>query len=117
MSAFRPSMMAATQITLVTPMTMPRIVRAERTLRERIVSIATTRFSLMSPMVMSFRPQRDHGVELRRLDGGVDPEEESDHRAQDDAQSRHPDLDGRRKRSELPQGQGAGETDGDADSA
>ena len=45
---FRPSMMAATEITLVTPMTMPRMVSAERILRERSVSSATHRFSLTS---------------------------------------------------------------------
>src|SRR5437762_1061006 len=39
-------MMAATEMTLVTPMTMPRIVSPDRILRLRSVSSATSRFSL-----------------------------------------------------------------------
>ena len=46
-------MMAATEITLVTPITMPRIVSAERILRARSVSSATSRFSLSSWRVIA----------------------------------------------------------------
>jgi len=60
----RPSMMAATEITDVTPMTMPRTVRAERALRERRVSSATEKFSYTSSSrTMLFRPQCDHRIE------------------------------------------------------
>ncbi|SPF51731.1 hypothetical protein SBA4_4690005 [Candidatus Sulfopaludibacter sp. SbA4] len=45
-------MMAATEITLVTPITIPRMVSAERILRERSVSMATSRFSLISERVI-----------------------------------------------------------------
>src|SRR3979490_3238985 len=42
---FKPWMMAATEITDATPITIPVTVNAERTLRERNVSIATRKFS------------------------------------------------------------------------
>ena len=47
-SPFSPSMMEATAITVVTPITIPRMVRPERTLRARSVSSATERFSSTS---------------------------------------------------------------------
>ena len=47
-------MMAATAITLVTPMTIPRIVSSDRTLRERSVSSATSRFSCSSERVIGY---------------------------------------------------------------
>src|SRR5436190_14227334 len=81
-SALSPSIMAATQITLVTPMMIPRMVNPERSLRERSVSIATARFSLRSPAVISLRPQRHHRVELGRFDRGIDAKKQADHRAE-----------------------------------
>ena len=44
-------MMAATEITLVTPITMPSTVSALRTLCERSVSTASIRFSRRSTMI------------------------------------------------------------------
>src|SRR5436305_10112970 len=84
--ALSPSIMAATQITLVTPMMIPRIVNAERTLRERSVSIATARFSLSSPAVNSLRPQRHHRVELGRFHRRINTEKQTDDRAEHHAQ-------------------------------
>src|SRR5437763_10117419 len=43
---FKPEMMAATDITEATPMTMPRIVSAERVLRAAKVCMARKKFSL-----------------------------------------------------------------------
>src|SRR5512140_2908115 len=111
MYPFSPSMMAATEITLVTPITIPRIVSADRILRERSVSIATSRFSLISERVMihpeltddkkrssvplaSFRPQRHYRIQLGCLDRRIDPEEQPDDRAQHHAQHRDPRLNG-----------------------
>src|ERR1700693_3514413 len=48
---FSPPMMAATVITEVTPITIPRMVSADRTLCERKVSMATSRFSTASARV------------------------------------------------------------------
>jgi hypothetical protein len=52
MLRFSPSMIEATEMTLVTPMTMPSTVRPLRTLCERSVSSATSRFSRSSARVM-----------------------------------------------------------------
>src|ERR1039457_3482072 len=96
-------MMDATLMTEVTPMTIPRIVRAERILWERMVLAAARRFSWSSKRVIgssktrshecerctqecvrhvlkSFGPQGHYGVQPGRADRGVDSEEEADHR-------------------------------------
>src|SRR6266849_3655988 len=113
MSPFSPSIMDATEITEVTPITMPRIVSPDRTLRELSVSSATRRFSWSSVRViprskpdlpfafLTFPPgappllasQCRHRIEPRRLDRRVDSEEDTDRRAEKHSEQRHPRLD------------------------
>src|SRR5215510_5520179 len=90
-------MMAATEITEVTPITMPRIVSPLRTLRARRVFSATSRFSLNSARVILIGSQCGYRVELRGLGRRIDSEEKSDHRAEYDAKDRHPCLHGCRE--------------------
>src|SRR5882724_6305115 len=113
---FLPSMIAATEITDVTPITMPSTVSADRALRVRSVSSATERFSRISrSRSMLVRPQCDHWIEARRPHGRVDSEEDPDRRAQHHPEQRHPDLHRRRKGGERAQSQRTAEADCDAD--
>src|SRR5712692_9323630 len=113
---FNPSMIAATEITDVTPITMPSTVSADRALRVRSVSSATERFSRISrSRSMLVRPQCDHWIEARRPHGRVDSEEDPDGRAQDNPEQRYPDLHRRRKGGERAQSQRTAEADRDAD--
>src|SRR5882762_2362264 len=113
---FKPSMIAATEITDVTPITMPSTVSADRALRPRSVSSATERFSRMSrSRSMLVRPQCDHWIKARRPHRRVDSEEDPDGRAQNNPEQRHPDLHRRRKCGELAQSQSTAEADRDAD--
>src|SRR5215469_13867354 len=109
--------MAATEITLVTPITIPRIVSAERILRARSVSKATSRFSVNSWRVILLRAQRCYRIELGRFYRRIDAEKHSNDGAEDHAQRRHPSLHGRRKAGEFAQRERAAETDHDANSA
>src|ERR1017187_10434145 len=116
-------MMAATEITLVTPITIPRIVSADRILRERSVSIATSRFSLSSYYVMIHPPgaslgaQRHYRIQLGCLDCRVDAKEQPDDRAQHHPQHRDPRLNGRGKTSQFAERQRAAEPDRHAHAA
>src|SRR5579863_9420629 len=106
-------MIDATEITDVTPITMPSIVNPERTLRALSVSSATRRFSRTSPRVISFAPQRRHRIEPRRFHRRVNSEEDADHRTEKNSEQRHPGLHRRRKRRESPQRDRAGEPNAD----
>src|SRR5262245_61006990 len=112
MYPFSPSMIAATEITLVTPITMPRIVSADRILRERSVSSATSRFSLTSlPVIVSLRPERNNRVELRRLHRRINAEEQADEGAEKHSEASDPDLNRSGKGRELPERERACEAD------
>src|SRR5207247_3066806 len=116
MCRFKPSMIAATAITDVTPITMPSTVSADRALRVRSVSSATERFSKISRSRSTLvRPQCDHWIEARRPYRRVDSEEDPDGRAQHNPEQRHPDLHRRRKGGERAQSQRTAEADRDAD--
>src|ERR1035438_7441758 len=106
MKPFKPSMIAATEMTEVTPITMPNTVSADRALRERNVSSATPKFSKMRRSLSKlFRPQCDHRIEPRRPHGRINSKENADERAQRHPQHRDPDLHRCRKRREGPQRQ------------
>src|ERR1039457_2268669 len=60
-------MIAATDMTEVTPMTMPRIVNPERTFRDRRVSRATSRFSLTSARVMKLAADARRCTQIQKL--------------------------------------------------
>jgi hypothetical protein len=78
--------MAATEITDVTPMTIPSTVSVDRPFRARSVSSATDIFSRMSRFSSKLlRPQRGHRIETRRSHRRIDPEEDADRRAKNDA--------------------------------
>src|SRR2546427_12093437 len=110
MNPFRPSIIAATAITEVTPITIPNTVSADRALRERSVSSATVRFSKRSRSRSNLlRPQRDYRIQARRPDRGINSEEHTDQRAEQHAQQRDPGLHRSRKRSECAQRQRAAE--------
>src|ERR1041385_346029 len=108
-----PSMIAATMITLVTPITIPRMVSAERALRARSVSRATWMFSRIS--IELFRSQGDHRIELRRFHRGIEAEEQSDRPTQKHAEDRDPGLHRRGEGRQLPQRDGAEESAGHPD--
>src|ERR1044071_2612882 len=111
-------MMAATEMTLVTPITIPRMVSAERILRARRVSSATSRFSLMSdPVIYSLRPQRHHRIEPGCFYRGINPKKQPDDRAQDHTEYRDPGLHRRGKARERAQRQRAAEPDHHAHTA
>src|SRR5579871_5457067 len=110
-------MMAATEITDVTPITIPRMVNAERNFLERRVSTATNRFSRISARVImrrSLRSQSRNRVQFGRLGGRIDAEKQADDGTEHDAQDRYPSLDSRRKRSQAANCQRAQKADKDA---
>src|SRR5262249_1154406 len=104
MNRLSPSMMEATEITEVTPITMPRMVRPERTLWLRSVSMATSRFSMASCRVMtaadeygwtlvsSFAPQCDYGVQTGCPRCRIDSEKQADYRTKHQPEHRYPGL-------------------------
>src|SRR5215472_5222633 len=100
-------MMDATEITEVTPITIPRIVSPERTLREPSVSKATSRFSFSSAAVMSIAPQRRHRIEPRCLHCRIDAEKHPDRRTEKYPQQSHPRPYRRRKGGKRAQPEGA----------
>src|SRR5271165_5961528 len=80
----RPLMIEEIVMTVVTPMTMPRMVRPERSLLTRTVSRAILMDSPELPNcianLLKFGPQCHDGVEHRGLPGRVDAEEDADAR-------------------------------------
>src|SRR5580698_10371511 len=115
---FRPSMIEATAITEVTPITMPSTVSADRPLRARNVSSATARFSRMSRSPNKLlRPQRGYRIEPRGSHSWIDSEEDPDYGTEHDTQQCHPELHRSWKRGEGSQGQRAQESDANADAA
>src|SRR5260370_22480721 len=85
-------MIEATAITDVTPITIPRIVKAERTLRAFRVSSATSRFSRSSVRFTLLAPQRRYRIETRRFHGRINSEKDAQGRAEKHPQQRHPGL-------------------------
>ena len=63
------------------------------------------------------RPQRNHGIETRSAHRRIDPEEQTDHRAEDQPQHRHPGLHRGRKRGECAEQRRNTEACRDADDA
>src|SRR5581483_8205746 len=92
MYPLRPSIIAATEITLVTPITMPRMVSAERILRARKVSNATSKFSVSSWRVMLLRAQGSHRIQLGSFHRRINAEEHADDGAENHAQRSYPGL-------------------------
>src|SRR5882672_7067674 len=89
---FSPSMIDATEITDVTPITIPRMVSAERTLCERSVSNATNRFSMASCRVMSFGPQSHYRIKFGRARRRINPKEKADRGTDHQSEECHPSL-------------------------
>src|SRR5450631_1811160 len=87
-------MIEATEITDVTPITMPNIVSAERPLCERRVCTATMRFSLNSCRVIapSVRTQRDHGIEFGGSGSRINAKKQADERTQHQSEHCYPSL-------------------------
>src|SRR5229473_1348247 len=108
-------MIEATAMTEVTPITMPRIVSAERTLRAFSVSSVTSRFSRSSVRFTSLAPQCRYRIETRRFHRRINSEEDAQGRAEKHSQQRHPGLHRSRKRRKSAERHRAQEPDADTD--
>src|SRR5712692_3119364 len=131
---FRPWMMAATLITLATPITTPSAVKKARSFWLAMVAIATPSDSLHSTRVTRplshCRIAEGHGdesidagllgaegddrVETRRPDCRIDAENQSNHRGQQQPQRGDPELHLGGEGRELPQQQGQPKSQRDA---
>src|SRR5688572_31314091 len=98
----------------VMPITTPRMVRLERILLLRRVSIA---MRTTSPARLLFTAQCLDGVERRGARRGIHPEEEPDGCGNADAEHDRPRLEPRRQRGDRRDGHGGQEPEGDADDA
>src|SRR5262245_57933433 len=92
----------ATAITVVTPMTTPRIVRVERSL---LALIASSAMAIPSPrfwaITRSLHPERGDGIEPGGPGRGIDPEDEAGAGAQRERDTHRPRRDPGRERGEA----------------